>query len=145
MALPERRPASVTWLAAFVLIIAMGQLGRALFAWRQMAFLGDLAFSLPPAVWILSGVLLGAGGLAAGTGLWLGRRWAAGLTAAGAVAFVAYAWLERLALSASPLAGTNTAFALAATLIILTWVAWILTRPQARSFFGANHERKQQN
>jgi hypothetical protein len=143
-ALPER-PTSVTWLAAFVLILASAQAGRAVFAWQQRDFLARYPFSPPPSAWLAAGLVFGLLGLASAAGLWLGRRWALRVTAAGGAAFAVYAWLDRLAFSASPLAPANAGFSLVVTLAFLAWMGWTLTRPAARLFFGVNHDRKRQD
>jgi hypothetical protein len=132
------RPLSVTLLALGVLTIA----GYNLIRFFQAVQLWDFLEKFPgvtPLYLVLSGLVWGASGLALAWGLWRGRSWARRFTGIFALAYTLYYWIDRLWIS-NPGLTANLPFSAGLNLALLSLTAWILTRPGARSFFGAMHE-----
>ncbi len=107
------------------LLIGIGGWLRVTEAIRNADFYGQLP--LQPGLWyfIASGVLFGALGLPAATGLWLRRRWGVGLAAATLFLWLAWDWFERLALARSP-QWFNLPFSLLASLLLVLLTSWML-------------------
>ncbi len=133
------RPLSVTLLALGVLTIAGFNLIRFLQAVQLWDFLAKFP-TVSPLYLASSGLLWGATGLALAWGLWRGRSWARLFTGIFALAYTLYHWIDRLWIS-NPGLTANLPFSAGLNLILLSLTAWILTRPGARTFFGAMHER----
>jgi hypothetical protein len=132
------RPASVTWLALGVLIFSGVHLLRLVQAVQQWEFLSEL-LQISPFYLALTGLLWGAAGILAAWGLWQGKGWAPGFTRLLVLAFLVYSWLDRLLLAGQR---TNWPFAVAASLIVLLLIFWILSRHKARTFFEAHRESR---
>jgi hypothetical protein len=136
---PPPRPLSVTLLVLGVLTIAGFNLIRFFQAIQLWDFLSEFPTVSPPYL-AVSGFMWGAAGLALAWGLWRGYSRARHFTLIFAVAYSLYYWIDRLWVS-SPGLSANLPFSAGLNLILWLVTAWILTRPGARSFFGAMHER----
>ena len=132
----ESRPFSVTLLAFGVLIIAGINLYRCVEALLQWRFLAELLPALPQ-YQMLSGIFWGLAGIPIAWGLWRGARWAARLTPFASITFTIYAWIDRLVLRTG-LEEYNLPFAVGTTVVLLSSMYWILTRPRVKSFFREN-------
>lgn len=132
------RPVSVTVTALGVLILAVINLLRFVLAVRLWGFLSGLPHVLP-GYQALTGLLWGLLGLVLFAGLWAGWRPALLLLRLGALAYVAYAWFDRLVMTSNGL-GENFLFAIAASLATLVWVVWVSTRRRVRTWFGEAYE-----
>lgn len=130
-----RRPRTVTFLAAWVLLLGLLQCVRAanLFARRDLLLELNLSLPLPYAV-AAAGVWGGAL-VAAAVGLWRLKRWGRWLTLAAVTGSQAYGWLERLLFARSDYTELSTGFGLGVTLILLIFAWGILWRPSVKTRF----------
>jgi hypothetical protein len=133
-----RRPASVTWLAVGVLIVAGIYLLRAVLALRDWSFLASLP-SVHPLYIFLTGLIWTLALLPALWGLWTGRAWAPRTIRAAVIVYLVYFWLDRLLLYL-PFRpdGTDTAlpFWVLASLLGLALVFWMTGNKKTKAFFG---------
>jgi hypothetical protein len=114
-------------------------------ALEAQEFLRSLPLSVSPALVALTGFIWSLVGFGVAWGLWRAATWAPWATRVASLAYAAYAWLDRLTLSASPLRSGNQPFVLAATFILLGFVLWVLARSGGRAYFGESDEQKRQN
>lgn len=128
----KRRPTLVTWLAVGVLILSAFNWARFLLSLS----LPELPLSVP--AWYLPGVGLvwGASGLADAIGLMTRRPWAPKLTRWGGLVYVLWFSADRIWLARSDFAAQTRPFELAASLVVLGCVWWVLQRPASRAYFG---------
>jgi hypothetical protein len=131
------RPASVTYLAIAVLMIAGFNLLRFWNAFGDYEFLSSL-LPFSPLYLVLGGLFWGLTGLVLFYGLWLGKRWAPIITLIAAFGYTLYYWLDRILLTSQGV-GVNWLFVLIVNLILLTLIVWILNRSLARRYFGDIH------
>ncbi len=132
----KSRPFGVTLLSFGVLIIAGINLYRCVEALLQWQFLAEL-FPALPVYQMLSGIIWGLAGIPIAWGLWRGTSWAARLTPFATIAYILYAWIDRLVLRTG-LEAYNLPFELGLTVILLASIYWILSRPKVKSFFREN-------
>lgn len=134
----QKRPASVTWLAVGVLILAGIYLLRAALAVRDWAFLAGLP-SVSPLYVFLTGLIWTAAWLPVFWGLWTGRIWAPRRAQTTLFVFLVYFWLDRLLLF-HPYGpdGSDPArlFWGIASLLSAGLMVWMTTNKKARVFFG---------
>jgi hypothetical protein len=141
-----KRPRSVTILSILVLTQSALYLTRLLLTivdWDfwQAQFLPGTAPYL-----VVTAALWGPVLLLIGLGLWRGARRARTLLRYLAPVYLAYAWVEQLALGLVNNGGQAWPFWLVTSLLLLFWLYWILSRPQVKNFFGDRlHERQPQN
>ncbi len=138
--LHKKRPESVTLLALGVLSLALFSLiglGQILSTWD---FLADL-LPFPLAVLGTFRLLWGGVGLIVAWSLLTGQSWAPKLTRLVSVLYVGFLWLDRLYLFNPAAKTSNVAFVAVATLLLLIFVFWVLSRQQAKIFFGVTHEQ----
>ncbi len=93
-------------------------------------FLREAGLRPGPLYLALTGGLTGAGGLVAGVGVWLRRRWAFAFTRVFMVAWQAWSWIDRLWLAQVKTARVSWPFALAASLLILLFVFAVLSEEE---------------
>lgn len=134
------RPWSVTMLAIGVLIFSGFHLLRFMWALELWDFLIGL-LPIHPLYLALSGLVWSLIGLIMTWGLWRGHRWAPLTTFLAVLAYSMYYWLDRLILSPSG-GGSNLPFAIAANLVLLIVVGWILYRRKSKAYFGEMNDRK---
>jgi hypothetical protein len=124
------RPASVTFMALGVLMIAVINLmraGEALTGWRLWTGL----LPIPPVYLLGSGVFWAAVCLPLAWGLWQGHAWAGRFTPLAAWAYSLYYWLD-LAFLKQGAEKNNLIFLIAANIILLTAMHWVLWKSRAR-------------
>lgn len=126
------RPAPVTWLGCGGLILAALSLLRLVLSLS----LPPLPLTVPRAYLSFTGAVWGAVGLAVGAGLIAGRRWAYRAAAIAAPALVVWYWADRLLLVRTDYAQRTWPAAALVSGIFLGLVAYALTRPSARRYFG---------
>jgi hypothetical protein len=137
-----RRPFPITILALIVLGLAMLNLARCIQAMAKWQFLaGLLPFS--PIYLIATGAIWGVSGLALFWALWKGFPWAPKTTILGMFAYSAYYWLDRFLLAGYADRNVDWPFCTVGNLIFIAASLWDLTRPDAKAYFGENHERRQ--
>lgn len=134
-----KRPFGVTLLAALVLSIAGLHLIRFIQALKTWDFLAGLP-GVSPLYLALSGLVVALVGFPLAWGLWRGMAWAARFTRIAALVYILQSWFDRTFLAQEAFQRTNWPFALAATFLLLVWVFFILSRPQAKAFFGDIYE-----
>jgi len=135
-----KRPKSVTWLAVGVLslcIIYITRLGSTL---QQWDYLSTLPLSIPPAYLLASGIIWSILPLPILWGLFTGKIWAPKVVGGFAVLYGLYFWVEQWLVKNNPLRMTNWSFYLAATIILLILVFWILSRKAVKAYFGEINE-----
>jgi hypothetical protein len=130
---PRRRTRRSFWLkvlvAGLLIFAAAGwlRLEQSLAEWN---FLGEVGLRPGPLYLALTGGLTGAGGLIAGVGVWLRKRWAFAFTRVFMVAWQAWSWIDRLWLARVKTARVSWPFALAATLLVLLFVFAVLSEEE---------------
>jgi hypothetical protein len=133
------RPLSVTILALGVLTIAGFNLIRFYQAIRLWNLLSEFP-TVSPLYFVVSGLVWGAICLVLAWGLWLGCAPAWRFTLIFTLVYTLVYWIDRLWIS-SPGLSANVLFIAGLNLILLLVIAWILTRPGVRLFFGVMHEQ----
>lgn len=141
-----KRPRSVTILSVLVLTQSALYLTRLLLTivdwdfWRAQFLPGTAPYlAVTAAIW-------GPVFLLIGLGLWRGAGRTRTLLRYLAPVYLAYAWIEQLALGLIQNGSQVRPFWLVASLLLLLWLYWILARPQVKNFFGGRlHERQPQN
>jgi hypothetical protein len=143
--LKPKRPASVTILAAGVLIIAGLALLRFAAAIQQWAFLASLPGYLPLYI-VISGLTWGVVVGWLFWGLWQASPWAPRLARVALPLYAAFYWFDRLLMSnrqANSIVQIpeNASFALLITIVSLVFCYWALSRTRSIIYFGDRHER----
>lgn len=110
------------WLIAAIL--SSLRFTQALSNWDLLLTFGEPVLPLSLAV---SGVVWMVVGLICAGGIWFKQIWAGWLSMVAAVLFSIWYWLDRVLLTRSQTAQTNTPFALIATFVLLLIVGGILT------------------
>lgn len=136
----RKKPRSVTWLLLLVLSFTGASFLRLVAALEEWSFLGSLPLNVSPFIIAFSGLIGTLTGLGLIWGLWQRAPWAPQATRLASLVYAVYFWVDRLGLSASPLRAVNWPFALAATLLLLGFVLWVLSRPGVRAYFGESDE-----
>ncbi|MCX6038271.1 MAG: hypothetical protein NTW99_10350 [Chloroflexi bacterium] len=126
-----KRPFSVTFLALIVVFTAVGnglRLGEAVFFWKILEEFGanPLYISISGGTWLVAGIVIGYG-------LWRGRAWSWAAAFGGAAIYGFWYWFDRLVLQ-EPHA--NWPFALAFTVLLAGFFAFILFSPKTRAYFN---------
>jgi hypothetical protein len=103
-------------------------------------FLQALPLTVSPLYLALTGLCWGLVGLFLTWGLWRGKPVAAASLRWVAPVFVAYDWLDRVALVGGAVARVNWPFRAAFTLTGLAVLYWVLSRPGVRFFFGDRND-----
>lgn len=130
---PQRPPKRSFWLkvliAGLLIFSAAGwlRLQQSLAEWTVLE---EAGFQPGPLYLALTGGLTGAGGLAAGVGVWLRLRWAFGFTRVFMVAWQVWNWIDRLWLARADTARVGWPFTLAATLVVLIFVFAVLSEEE---------------
>jgi hypothetical protein len=93
-----------------------------------------LPLTIPPAYLALTGAVWGGLGLVVARGLFVGRRWARGATAALALAFVVWYWADRTLLVQTDYADRTWPSAAVASIVLLAGVGYLLTRSGTRRY-----------
>ncbi len=130
---PQRPPKRSFWLkvlvAGLLIFSAAGwlRLQQSLAEWN---FLKEAGLRPGPLYLALTGGLTGVGGLAAGVGVWLRRRWGFHLTRVFIPAWQAWNWADRLWLAQTETARIGWPFALGATLVVLLFVFAVLSEEE---------------
>jgi hypothetical protein len=70
----------------------------------------------------------------------MGKSWAPKVVVGFTVLYALYYWLEQWLAKSNPLRTTNWPFSLAAAIIILILVFWVLSRKAVKTYFGENNE-----
>ena len=144
------RPVSVTLLALGVLTIASLNLVRLFLAIRQWSFLAGLP-SVSPLYLVVTALIWTLAGWPLVWGLWKGKSWALALCRSFAAVFALFYWWERLFLFGRPQAGFVTpslanlpgdgVFSIVASVFVLGFVFWTLSRKNKKKYFGVMDER----
>jgi hypothetical protein len=132
-----RRPFSVTLLALAVLIFAVVHLIRLASAVWQWDFLMNWEGVSAPYL-ALSGLGWALAGLPLAWGLWRGKPWAPFAARTAFLAYLLYAWIDRIFLANPEITmGADSAwpFMAWASAISLLLVYWILSRSKAKAFY----------
>ncbi len=138
----RKRPLSVTVLLLIVVWVTIHngvRFGSAIAAWSTLR---EFASPPGPLYIALTGLFWTLAGWPVAYGLYLGRRWARGVTAIAVVLYAAYYWLDRLFVQSGGLR-PNWPFALAITAYMLGLTVEALVLPGNASFFAEreHHER----
>jgi hypothetical protein len=134
------RPFSVTLLTIGVLILAGVNLIRLVQSLRLWEFLNSLRPQLPLYL-AITGLVWGLVGLLVAWGMWTGQHWAPVITRLAALAYTLYFWFDRLFIRQQVALNANWPFAAVATLVVLIFVFWTLSRRKAKNYFGETHDR----
>ncbi len=141
----HKRPNSVTWLAAGVLIFVTINITRFITAVQQWTFLSDLPLSVSSFYFAITGLIWAITGLLILWALWIGKEWTPRVIKVYVVLFAIYYWLERWLVKTNPIMNTGWTAAAIITIFVIILVLWITSRPAMRKFFGENNERKPKN
>ena len=136
---PER-PLLVTLLALVVLSITVIHLTRFINSLTAWEFLSSLT-GVSPLYLALTGLVGVLVSLPLFWGLWRGHPKSPLATLILAVAYTIYEWLERSGLIGAGGLRPSWPFAAGVTLILLIFIFWVLSRPNAKAFFGEMHEQ----
>ncbi|MGW8251537.1 MAG: hypothetical protein ACWGO1_12905 [Anaerolineales bacterium] len=136
-AVRRRRPLSVTLLVCGVLTLAGINFLRFAVSLQQWVFLNS-TLPVNPLYLSASGLIWAVTGLVLAAGLWLRRAWAVRATQLAALAYSLYFWVDRIFIAQG--AGRNWLFVLAANLLFVFIVFWILSNRKAKAYFGAMHD-----
>jgi FtsH-binding integral membrane protein len=126
-----------TLIVGFLLISAVGWLrleqAAANWKWIEAAFPGT-----PPLYLAISGGAWGAMNLAAGLGLWVNIKPAAMIARISIVGMAAWFWVERVALTNSPVGWANLPFTACSTVAMLAYVFIVLSLRGQKEYFAKN-------
>ncbi len=146
----NKRPISVTLLAAGVLIITVINLIRFGLSIRYWSFLSSRS-GISPLYLALTGLIWGAAGLALLWGLWKAKKWAPTLMQAVGLTYALYYWLDHIFLMDHPVNGTTgilhavLPFSVGVTVTCLVFMVWTLGRTKVKVYFGADRVEIAQN
>ena len=136
---PER-PLLVTLLALVVLSITAIHLTRFINSLTAWEFLSSLT-GVSPLYLALTGLVGVLVSLPLFWGLWRGHPKSPLATRILAVVYTIYEWLGRSGLIGAGGLRPSWPFAAGVTLILLIFIFWVLSRPNAKAFFGEMHEQ----
>ena len=137
-----KRPWSVTFLVIGVLLLSAFYFTRLYAVVKAWGFWKQNL--LPFSDWYLfiTGLVWGVLFLILAVALWFGFPWGRSGMRIAAIAYLAYDWIERLILWKLNTIGPNWPFLASASLVLLIWVLWVLSRPAAKIYFGdKSHEQ----
>jgi hypothetical protein len=146
----NKRPLSVTLLAAGVLIITVINLIRLGLSIRYWSFLGSRS-GISPLYLTLTGLIWSAAGLALLWGLWKAKKWAPKLMQAVGLTYALYYWLDHIFLMDHPVNGmtdilrTVQPFSVVVTVVCLVFMVWTLGRANVKAYFGKDGVETTQN
>jgi FtsH-binding integral membrane protein len=136
----KTRPLSVTLLALGVLSIALVNLAGFVQAFFTWDFLEKL-LSFSPA-WIgISRLFWGVWGIFVAWNLWYGRKAAPKLILWTSISFLLFTWINRLVLYTSAGRSANFGCLSVISIILIVFMIWAITSPEAKSFFGVINEQ----
>ena len=135
-----KRPKSVTWLAIGVLTLAVLNLIRFVETVQTWDYLQTLPISVSAEYLGLTGLIWAVTWLATFLGLWKGQFWAARNLRIFSVLFAIYFWVDQALLGSDPNRTASYQFKFFATLLLLSLIYWVLSRPQTRKFIGELNE-----
>jgi hypothetical protein len=126
----NRRPTSITLLVLLILGLALWnglRLSQAIFFWKTLQEYGASPWyiAISGGFWLLAG-------LALTWGAWIGKPWAWVTFIGGALGYGFWYWIDRLVLQ---LQHANWPFALAFTVLLACFSAFILFSPKTRAYF----------
>lgn len=124
-----------------VLIFASLHLARFVQVLRLWDFLHEL-LPISPLYLALTGLVGGVIGLMLVWGLWRGHPMAPWATRLAALVYAGYYWMDHLWLAESIEERRIPPFTVGATLVLLGFLYWTLSRPRAKAFFGERHEQQ---
>ena len=136
----KKRPKSVTLLALGVLSFTGIYLWRFAQSIVQWDFLNSLPLQVPPAYLGISGLFWALVGAVLAWGLWRGHSWAPRLAKIAAIVLIIYLVIDRIFLATGSLVGTNLLFRGVLTLMLVGLVFWILSRAEAKAYFGVMND-----
>jgi uncharacterized membrane protein (DUF2068 family) len=136
----NKRPLSVTLLSLSVLSFAVIHLVRFGTTLAEWTFLASLPLTVSPIYLAATGLIWGVVGLVLYPGLWFGKRWAKNTVFFAALVYGLYYWLEQLFIMDSPLRNSNWPFQIILSIVLLALTAWMIRRPETRTYFGETHE-----
>jgi hypothetical protein len=139
-----RRPVSVTLLAVLVLTIGGINLIRVAQTLLQWSFLEEL-LPISPAYFALTGFFWGLLGLVLVWGLWRGETWAPKLLRVSSLIYVIYIWVDRLLVRDPSSRSVNELFSALLMVIVLVIIFLILSRRNAKVYFGEAYEQRSEN
>ncbi len=141
----NKRPWSVTLLAAGVLIITVINLVRLGLSIRYWSFLSSRS-GISPIYLALTGLIWSAAGLSLLWGLWRAKKWAPKLMQAIGLTYALYYWLDHIFLMDHPVSGATDAirevlpinwqFSAGLTVISLVFMVWTLGRTKVKAYFN---------
>jgi hypothetical protein len=141
----NKRPWSVTLLAAGVLIITAFNLIRFGLSLRYWSFLSSRS-GISPLYLALTGLIWSAAGLLLLWGLWKAKKWAPKLMQAVGLTYALYYWLDHIFLMDHPVSGgtpaframlpINWKFSAGVTVVSLLFMAWTLGQAKGKSYFN---------
>ena len=146
----NKRPLSVTLLAAGVLIITAINLIRLGLSIRYWSFLSSRS-GISPLYLALTGLIWGAAGLALLWGLWKAKKWAPMLMQVVGLTYALYYWLDHIFLMDHPINGTTDIlhavlpFSVGVTVVLLVFMVWTLGRAKVKAYFGTDDVGTAQN
>ncbi len=130
---PSRwRPASLVLLIG---LVGLGNLGRAVMAFRYARILPDLPLTIPWAYLAGMGVFWGVVLLACAVGLHRRRPWSHWATLAAVTLYQAHVWLNHLLFDASDYARQTRPRDLVLSVLFLV-IVWVSIFPRRRPFAG---------
>ncbi len=126
-------------LAVGVLSIAAFNLLGAYQLLRTRAYLQTILIYPPEFLAVLK-LAWGVVGVVVAWSLWAARPWAPTLTRWVSVVFIAFIWLDRMALNSAPGRGDNGLFVAAISVLSVLLVFFVLHRVDVKRYFGETHE-----
>lgn len=150
----NKRPWSVTLLAAGVLIITVINLIRLGLSLRYWSFLSSRS-GISPLYLALTGLIWSAVGLVLLWGLWKAKKWTPRLMEAVGLTYALYYWLDHIFLMDRPISGGTSAlhailpinwqFSAVVTAIGLAFMVWTLSREKVKTYFGTAEVKSARN
>ena len=137
----QRRTLSVTLLSALVLILAVIHLIRMIIALEDWGFLLSI-LSFSPIYLVITGFFWSLTGFIIFYFLWRGKKFAAYLTFGYLLSFTIYFWFDRLIMPGFRERNVDWPFSMILNGILLLWSVWVVTRPNAKSYFEGTNEQR---
>jgi hypothetical protein len=135
-----RRPKAVTLLAWGVLSIVIINLVGFIEIVSSWSFLITILPFSPAWIGLLRVIFIILG-VAIAWGLWTGQTWAPIFTRLVTVLMAILSWINRLVLGSNTDQQSNILFPIMMTILLIALAFFILNTTQAKTFFGASHER----